>query len=108
MNIPVHETSAAITGATATGTLTVADSGQFYPGTNAWIFTTSGSAQMLVKILDTPTATTIVVRGYRNNDLNSPPSYGLTDVSAFAAGSMITMFTQTAPVNPAFAKRHVP
>lgn len=107
MNIAVHENTQAISAATALGVLTVTSTADLYPGTNAWVYKTDGSAQQRVKILFIISATTLQVRGYKNNDENSPPSYGLSDMTAFTAGSAISMETQTAPVDPAFAKRHV-
>jgi hypothetical protein len=108
-NIAIHEFTQAVTVATATGTLTVASSAGFYPGAKAWVYLASGANQKRVKILDVPTATTVVVRGYKNNDENSPPDYGLSDMTAFNGLSFISQEGgQTAPVDPAFIKRHVP
>lgn len=108
MNIAVHENTQTISAATALGVLTVGSTAGLYPGAKAWVFKTDGSAQTRVKILDILSATTLQVRGYKNNDENAPPSYGLTDMTAYAAGSAICMEAQTAPVDPAFVKRHVP
>jgi hypothetical protein len=107
-SIAVHENTQAVSAATAAGVLTVASSAGLFPGAKAWVYLANGTASTRVKILDVPSATTVVVRGYKNNDENSPPSYGLTDMTAYNGASFITMETQTAPVDPAFAKRHLP
>lgn len=107
-NIAVHENTQAISAATALGVLTVGSTAGLFSGTKAWVYKTDGSAQSRVKILDIISATTLQVRGYKLNNENAPPDYGLTDMSGFAAGSAITMETQTAPVDLSFAKRHVP
>lgn len=108
MNIAVHEYTQTVSAATATGTLTVPSSAGFCPGAKAWVYLANGTNQMRVLILDVPSATTVVVRGYANNDENSPPSYGLTSMTAFNGASLLSQEAQTAPVDPAFTKRHVP
>jgi len=118
-SIVVPKETQAITAATNKGLVTVASTTNLYPGTNAWMGKNDGSANARVKILKILTATTFLVRKWPtrkatdatepSHDLEDygPPSYGLSDVSAFNATSHITMETQSVPIDPAFTKRTV-
>jgi len=114
-SVPVAEAFVAITGADATGNLTVAtgDNGPVYPGALAWLCKDDGSARLRVKILSVPSTTKIVVRAYDDSPVadrslhavTRAPSYGRTDVSGFASGSHLCQEAQMAPVDFAFQKR---
>lgn len=103
-SISVPETKVAITGATATGTLTVANATLFVGG-RAWVTKNDGSAQARVKIVSLISTTGCKVVRYPNDDDSQFAGYGLSDMSAFNASSSICMEHQVVPVDPAFAKR---
>jgi len=100
---------AAVTSASATGLLTVASTADVYPGSNAWVYTDNGASRARVKILAVPSATTIQVRRYTNDDENAPPSYGYSNMTTFNGSSHISVEGgQPVPVDPAFSKRQLP
>lgn len=100
---------AAITGATALGVITVASTTDVYPGSLGWVYLDNGTARARVKILSVLSATTFQVRRFANDNENSPPSYGYSDMSAFAAAAHISVDSgQPVPVDPAFSKRNLP
>lgn len=107
-SIAVTEFTTAISAATSKGVLTVTSNAGLMPGALAWVYKTDDSARARVKILSVSSTTGVVVRRFANDDENSAPSYGRSDMSAFNAGSKITMEAQSAPVDPAFAKHAVP
>lgn len=107
-SISVPEAFVAISAATNKGVLTVADNSTIYPGALAWVAKDDGSASARVKILSLISTTQCVVRRFANDNENSPPSYGVSDMSAFAAASHLCMEGQAVPVEFAFAKRQAP
>ncbi len=119
-SIAVQSAKTAVTAATAAGRLTVTSNAYFFPGTNAWLATDSGSVKYRVKILACIGTDTIVVRRWptrKSTESTEPdhdqenygaPNYGLSDVSAITGASHISMEAQTAPVDPTYAKRVVP
>lgn len=98
---------AVVSAATATGVLTVTSTTDVYPGSLAWVFLDNGTARARVKVLAVPSATTIQVRRFKNDDENSPPSYGYSDMSAFNGSSHISIDPMPVPVDPSFSKRPV-
>jgi hypothetical protein len=113
-----------ITAASAVGVLTVDSTTNIYPGTNGWASKTDGSVHYRVRILAVTGSTTLLARRWPTKQENDPtdtvvtkhdqenfgaPRYGLSDLSALAGGSAtLNIEVQTAPVDPAFAKRVVP
>lgn len=122
-SIAIPKVSTAITAATNKGLVTVGSglSAGLYPGAYAWISIDDGSIPSVrVKILSVDSSSdTIRCRimpsiqatdsnTHYTSETNPPPSYGLSDLSAFNTGSHIFQERQTAPVDPAFSKRDVP
>jgi hypothetical protein len=107
-SIAIQETFVAISAATAQGVLTVSDTSYLFPGAKAWVAKDDGSLSYRVRILARLTSTTVSVRRYNNDDENSAPSYGSSDMTAFnGVSSHICQETQTAPVDEAYAVRVV-
>lgn len=108
-SIAVQSAKANVTAATALGVLTVDSNAYLFPGTLAWVAKDDMSLRARVKILMVSGTTSITVRRFKNDDERSPPSYGLSDMSAFnGVATHIYVEAQTAPVDPAFSKRVVP
>ncbi len=93
----------AVSAATATGLLTMSSNGLLLPGTRGWLCKDDGSARALVKIVTIVGTTQCTAMKYANNDLNSPPSYGLSDLSAFNASSHLSIDEQPVYSNPLFS-----
>ncbi len=104
-SIAIQEAFVAISAATATGELTLASNGYVFPGALAWICKDDGSARARVKVLFCSGTTKVHVRRFKNDDENSPPSYGGSDMTAFATGSHLCQESQVVPVDPAYEKR---
>lgn len=96
----------AISAASALGVLTIAvnDGLKVYPGAIGWVNKDDASANALVKVISV-SGDSITVRRFKNDDPNSPPSYGRSDMSAFAATSHLNLEAQLVTVSPAHAKR---
>lgn len=121
-SIAIQSAFIAITAATNKGLLTVGagQTAYLFPGAYAWLCKDDGSANARVKILAVDaTNNTVTVRimptrqdpfstTYVQSETNPPPSYGLSDVSAFNGSSHICQEAQTAPIDPTYAKRVVP
>ena len=118
-SIAVQRGKAVISAADAKGNLTVDSTGYLYPGTNAWVSLDNGTAMARVKILAITGTTTLKVRRYPtvqdhntgvfyDSEFTAGIHYGLSDMSAFNGSAHIDMEAQTAPVDPAYAKRVVP
>lgn len=118
-SIAVQAVKVVISAATDKGVLTVDSTAYVYPGTYGWAVKDDQSVQYRVKILAVTGATTLVARrcnqkrdpdGTKYDQENyGPPSYGLSDLSALDGGSAhLSIETQTAPIDPAYAKRVLP
>ena len=107
-SIAIKATTVAVTAATTHGRLTVASNAYLFPGALAWVGLDDGTAQARVKILSVSSTDTVVVRRFTKDDERSPPSYGVSDMSAFNGASHISQEAQTAPIDPAYSKRVVP
>lgn len=109
MNIAIQEAFVEITAATADGILTVTSNGYLFPGALAWVCMDDGSARARVKILACLGSDRVQVRRFKDDDENTaPPSYGVSDMTAFAAGAHICQEVQNAPIDPSYFKRVVP
>ncbi len=118
-SIAVQACTAIISAATAEGRLTVDSNAHLYPGTNAWVIDDAKTVRYRVKILACIGTDTVLVRRWptkpqkddsevaHDQENYGAPGYGLSDKSAVNAGGRISMEAQTAPVDPAFAKRVV-
>jgi hypothetical protein len=102
-NISAPETSVAVTGASATGTITVANA-TLFKDAKCWLFKTDGSASARVKIVSLISTTGCKAVRFPNDDDGQFPGYGYSDLSAFNTGSAISMDRQVVPVDPAFSK----
>lgn len=119
-SIVVPALKTAVSAATALGVLTVADTTLIYPGSYGWAVKDDGSVQYRVKILQVIDSTTFVARrcnpqrdpnGGPTHDQENfgPPNYGKSDLSALdGGGAHISIEAQTAPIDPAYAKRVLP
>ncbi len=107
-SIAIQEAFVAISAATAQGELTVTSNAYVFPGGLAWICKDDGSARARVKILFCAGTTKVQVRRFKDDDENAPPSYGGSDMTAFATGSHLCQEAQVVPVDPAYAKRVLP
>lgn len=107
-SIAVQEAFVAVSAATAAGLLTVTSNAYLFPSARAWVAKDDGSASARVEILACIGTTQVQVRRFKNDDENSPPSYGLSDMSAFNGASHICQETQSVSIDPAYTKRVVP
>lgn len=108
-SIAIQEAFISILGATAQGELTVTSNGYLFPGALAWIQKDDGSVlSARVKIIYISGTDKVRVRRFKNDDENSPPSYGGSDMTAFATGSHICQEVQNAPIDRAYEKRVIP
>jgi hypothetical protein len=118
-SIAVQAAKVAISAADASGRLTVTSNGYLYPGTYAWAVKDDQSVQYRVKILACIGTDTVVVRRWHSKqepdgtihdqENFGPPNYALTDMSALdGGGAHLSVEAQTAPIDPAFAKRVLP
>lgn len=103
----VPEAFVAISAATNKGVLTVTSQTNLRPGAKAWVTKDDGSNSARVKILQVLSATSVLVRRYPNDDEGSQPTYGRSDMSAFATASHICQEVQNVVVDPSFSD-HIP
>lgn len=121
-SIAVQAAKIVISAANNKGQLTVTSTAYVYPGTNAWAVKDDGSVKYRVKILAITGTTTLLARRWPSKQDNDgttvsthdqenygSPHYGLSDLSALNGGSAhLSIEAQTAPIDPAYAKRVVP
>jgi hypothetical protein len=91
----VKHVSAAITGATATGYLTVASTAGFYAGAKGAMIN-AGQDNVAVVITEVASATSLGIRivpedafGITGGKGNAAPNYGRSNVSAYNGGTII-------------------
>jgi hypothetical protein len=106
--IPIFKSSKAVTAATSGGVLTVDETASLFPGTTAWLTLNDALAQVHVKILSCPTATTLTVGNadpvVGKNGFSSQSNNPI-DVSAYNGSATLCIETQVAPVDPAYTRR---
>lgn len=94
----------AVSAATNQGVLTVASNGLLLPGALAWLTKDDGSLQARVKIVNLIGTTQLTVRQFPANNENAPPSYGVSDVSAFnAVASHLCVENQAVAISQPFS-----
>ena len=108
-SIAIQEAFLTVSAATNKGLLTVPANDYLFPGALAWVAKDDGSLSARVKILACIGTTQIVVRRFPNDNENAPPSYGVSDMSAFnGVATHISQEAQTVTVDEAYSKRVVP
>jgi len=106
-SISAPEVFLVIESASNIGDLLVETNQNVYPGTSGWICKNDGSARAYVKIVAVKGSDGVTVRRYPNDNPNSPPSYGRSDMSAFNTASHLCIPIQPVAIDPAFSKRTV-
>lgn len=105
-SIPVQESIVAVTGATATGELTMASNATLYVGALAWLSKNDGSAQARIRLVKRVGSTKFMARRLPDDSEYKPnEGTGYSDFSAFAAGSSICMEFQLVPIVPMYTDR---
>jgi hypothetical protein len=119
-SIAIQAGKAVVSAADTVGNLTVDSNAYLFPGANAWVTKDDGSLSYRVKILAVTGSTGLKVRRYPqtqdpntgvyyDNDRAPGINYGGSDMSAFnGVATHIYQEAQTAPVDPAYAKRVLP
>ncbi len=105
-SIEIPEVTVNVLDADATGFLDVDDGSGIYPGALAWLFKNDGSVSSRLKVVKTA-GNRLWVRVFPGNDEAAPPSFGYSNVSAYATVSRLCQERQVVRVNPDHTKASI-